>query len=85
MDASLLLNRKPKPDTTVKIHPLIQNRWSPRAFSPKPIPHEAVMALFEAARWAPSSYNEQPWRFIYATAGHPSFAKICGAMLGNNA
>jgi nitroreductase len=42
------------------------NRWSPRAFSPEPIEEETLMRAFEAARWAPSSNNEQPWRFIVA-------------------
>lgn len=48
------------------INPLILNRWSPRAMSGEPIIQEELMQLFEAARWAPSSYNNQPWRFIYA-------------------
>lgn len=42
------------------------NRWSPRAFSPEPIDDETLMSLFEAARWAASSFNEQPWRFLLA-------------------
>ena len=42
------------------------NRWSPRAFSPRAVPEETLMAAFEAARWAASAYNEQPWRFIIA-------------------
>ncbi len=41
-------------------------RWSPRAMSGEPISEKELMTLFEAARWAPSSYNNQPWRFIYA-------------------
>jgi nitroreductase len=41
-------------------------RWSPRAFSDKPVEHEKLMSLFEAAKWAPSCYNEQPWLFLYA-------------------
>lgn len=45
---------------------LILNRWSPRAMSGEDISHEELMSLFEAARWAPSSYNNQPWRFVYA-------------------
>ncbi|QCR21072.1 nitroreductase family protein [Pontibacter sp. SGAir0037] len=48
------------------IHHLIKNRRSTRAYSDKPVPAEAIAALFEAARWAPSAMNEQPWRFIYA-------------------
>ena len=42
------------------------NRWSPRALSGEEISDEELMTLFEAGRWAPSSYNNQPWRFIYA-------------------
>lgn len=46
---------------------LIAKRWSPRAFLDKAIEEEKIMSLFEAARWAPSAYNEQPWRFLTAT------------------
>lgn len=42
------------------------NRWSPRAMSGEPITDEELFSLFEAARWAPSSHNNQPWRFVYA-------------------
>ena len=48
------------------VNPLMLNRWSPRAMSGEEISDEDLMRLFEAARWAPSSYNGQPWRFIYA-------------------
>lgn len=41
-------------------------RWSPRAFSGETLRDDEIMSLFEAARWAPSSYNAQPWRFLYA-------------------
>ncbi len=47
------------------IEPLILNRWSPRAMSGETLTDEELLPLFEAARWAPSSYNGQPWRFIY--------------------
>lgn len=46
--------------------PLFLERWSPRAFDPRPIDDDVLMSLFEAARWAPSSFNSQPWRFAYA-------------------
>ena len=49
------------------IHDLLKRRWSPRAFSDRPVEAEKLRILFEAARWAPSSNNEQPWRFIVAT------------------
>ncbi len=52
--------------TTYSINPLILNRWSPRSMSGEELHNEEIMSLFEAARWAPSSYNNQPWRFIYA-------------------
>jgi nitroreductase len=55
-------SRKP----TYPINPLILNRWSPRSMTGEDIANEEIMSLFEAARWAPSSYNNQPWRFIYA-------------------
>jgi len=52
--------------STYPIQPFILNRWSPRAMSGESLSEEELMTLFEAARWAPSSYNAQPWRFIYA-------------------
>lgn len=53
------------------IHKLIKKRWSPRAFADKLVDRELLRQLFDAARWAPSSYNEQPWRFIVATKDQP--------------
>ncbi|MGD8778182.1 MAG: nitroreductase family protein [Ignavibacteria bacterium] len=50
-----------------EIHELIKNRWSPRSFKPVTLEKEKILSLFEAARWAPSSYNEQPWHFIIAS------------------
>ncbi len=49
-----------------KINPLILNRWSPRSMTGEKMADDTIMSLFEAARWAPSSFNNQPWRFIYA-------------------
>ena len=55
--------------TTRDLHPLIRDRWSPRAFdSSKPVPQDALISVLEAARWAASSNNVQPWRFIVATS-----------------
>jgi len=48
------------------IFPAILNRWSPRAFDSVDIPDDKLLVLFEATHWAPSAYNGQPWRFIYA-------------------
>lgn len=58
-------------ETSVPIHPLLAERWSSRAFSDEPVPTEIVLSLFEAARWAPSCFNEQAWRFIVATRDDP--------------
>jgi nitroreductase len=53
-----------KPD--FPIEPLLVDRWSPRGMSGEEISHQELMALFEAARWAPSSFNAQQWRALYA-------------------
>ena len=58
--------QKPAP-TDHPVADVVKNRWSPRAFSKKPVPPEVLHSLFEAARWAPSSGNEQPWAFLVAT------------------
>ena len=68
------------------VHELIQNRWSPRAFSDKQVPQEVLRSLFEAARWAPSSNNEQPWAYIVATKDDAeNFEKSLGALVEFNA
>ena len=68
------------------VHELIQNRWSPRAFSDKPVPQEVLRSLFVAARWAPSSNNEQPWAYIVATKDDAeNFEKSLGALVEFNA
>jgi nitroreductase len=53
-------------DTHPNVHELIRNRWSPRAFSSQEVSNEDLKVVLEAARWAASSYNEQPWRFFVA-------------------
>lgn len=53
------------------IHPILTNRWSPRVFKDIQIDEQQLVTLFEAARWAPSSRNSQPWRFIYASKRNP--------------
>jgi nitroreductase len=54
-------------DTQYPIHDVMRRRWSPRAFDDRLIEPEKLRSLFEAARWAPSSNNGQPWRFLVAT------------------
>jgi nitroreductase len=61
---------KPKPQFAHEIHPLLQRRWSPRAFSTRPVDEATLLTLLEAARWAASANNEQPWRFIYGAKTH---------------
>jgi nitroreductase len=53
-------------DTLPSVHELIRKRWSPRSFSAREVSAEDLKAIFEAARWAASSNNEQPWRFLVA-------------------
>ncbi len=60
-------------ETSFPIHPLILERWSPRAMTGEPLSEEEFLPLFEAARWAPSSYNGQPWLFLYARRGTELF------------
>ncbi len=57
---------KPAP-VQYPVHDVIKRRWSPRAFAERPVDTGTLRSLFEAARWAPSSNNEQPWRFIVAS------------------
>jgi nitroreductase len=54
------------------LHDVVSHRWSPRAFENKPVTHHQLRSLFEAARWAASSYNAQPWFFIVATKDDPA-------------
>lgn len=54
-------------DTQHPVHDLIRRRWSPRAFADRPVEPDKLRSVLEAARWAPSSFNEQPWSFIVAT------------------
>jgi nitroreductase len=68
------------------VNDLIRNRWSPRAFADKPVPAEVLRSLFEAARWAPSSNNEQPWAFLVATKDDAkNFEKSLGSLVEFNA
>lgn len=63
--------------TDYPIHSVFTERWSPRAFSDEPITKTQLMTIFEAARWAPSSYNNQPWIFIYGKKGDAAWNTLC--------
>ena len=67
-----------------EIHPLIKRRWSPRSFEDRPVEKEKLQRLFEAARWAPSSFNMQPWKFIIGFKGTKSYDKIMASLVEFN-
>ncbi len=67
------------------VHSLIERRWSPRVFADRPVDPADLHSLLEAARWAPSSYNEQPWRFIVATRDDPeNFQRLLDCLVPAN-
>lgn len=66
------------------IESLFVRRWSPRAMSGQPISEEEMLTLFEAARWAPSTYNEQEWRFLYARRDTPQWPIFFGLLAEGN-
>ena len=68
-------------ETQVPIHELIRRRWSPRAFSDLPVEPDKLLSLFEAARWAASSNNEQPWAFLVATQHDPKHFEAMASVL----
>jgi nitroreductase len=68
------------------VHDFILERWSPRAFSPKPVAHDVLRSLFEAARWAASSFNDQPWSYLVATKDDAeNFSKMVSVLMDSNA
>ena len=72
------------PDTLQALHPLILKRWSPRSFSDRPVSKDQMDELFEAARWAASSNNEQPWSYTYAFRGSPGFDSLWECLAPGN-
>lgn len=66
------------------IIPAILHRWSPRSFSDRPVSPKDLHTLFEAARWAASSYNEQPWRFLVGVRGSETYQKILSSLIEFN-
>src|SRR5438309_679557 len=67
------------------VHELIAERWSPYAFADRPVSKDDLLSLFEAARWAPSSYNEQPWGYLVATRDDPEgFARLLSCLVEGN-
>jgi nitroreductase len=66
------------------IEPLLLDRWSPRAMSGEPLEDGELMRLFEAARWAPSTYNEQEWRFLFARRDTPHWTAFFELLMEAN-
>ena len=76
--------KKPAPADR-PIHPLLAERWSPYGFTAESVALRDLLALFEAARWSASSYNEQPWRFIVARREEPhAFEKVLSCLVPFN-
>jgi nitroreductase len=72
-------------ETQAPIHDLIRRRWSPRAFSEQPVEPDKLLSLFEAARWAASASNEQPWAFLVATRqDSENYAAMLGVLVEFN-
>jgi nitroreductase len=71
--------------TTYPIDPDILHRWSPRAFDGSVLDEASLLTLLEAGRWAPSSFNYQPWRFVYALRDTPEWEALLSALLPFNA
>ncbi len=73
------------PEIAAPIHELLASRWSPRGFDPEAsVTKNQLDALLEAARWAPSASNQQPWRFIVVRRGSAGFAKVIDHLVGFN-
>ena len=67
-----------------QIHEQFTQRWSPRAFTDETIDKTTLLSFFEAARWAPSAYNSQPWRFLFALRGTPDFERYLSLLVEFN-
>ena len=71
--------------TNHPVHELIRNRWSPRSISSKPVEREKLLSILEAARWAPSCFGEEPWRYVVATSDDPEGLKAAqGVVMEGN-
>jgi len=83
MPKSFKMSKKAK--TVFPIHPLLGERWSPRAFRDESIENEKLMRIFEATRWSPSAFNEQPWRFIIGVKNSGNtYGKILSGLVDAN-
>lgn len=78
------VNKRKHAPVVEGVIPTIFKRWSPRSFSDKPVDKALLEKAFEAARWAASSYNEQPWRYIVGFKGDETYDKIYSTLIGFN-
>jgi len=82
------MNQLPKGENQRKaaypIESIFLRRWSPRALSGEPLSNTEMLTLFEAARWAPSTYNEQEWRFLYARRDTPQWPAFFELLMEGN-
>ena len=78
-----VINQK-STDAQQTLHPLLEARWSPRAFDGKPLTEEEMKNILQGARWAASSMNEQPWFFYYALAGTEGFDQFWDCLMPGN-
>jgi nitroreductase len=75
----------PRANTDHPVQELFAERWSPYAFADRPVSREDLLSLFEAARWAASSYNEQPWSYLVATReDRPAFELLLSCLVEGN-
>jgi nitroreductase len=82
-EEKIMADKKASPD--YPILPVLAERWSPYAFEDRPVSQADLRSLFEAARWAPSSYNEQPWRYILATRDDPKqYDQVLSCLVDGN-
>jgi nitroreductase len=71
--------------TEFPVHELLSRRWSPRAYCDRPVEREKLLSVLEAARWAPSSNNEQPWSFLMALKDQPeNFERMLSCLMESN-
>lgn len=81
------MTKNPTHGARVAEHPIddmFVSRWSPRAFDPSPLSNDDLLTILEAARWAPSGGNVQPWRFVYALRGDDFWPALLGSLVPSN-
>lgn len=71
-------------DSEYPVHTLFLERWSPRAYSEDALDRSDLMTILDAARWAPSASNNQPWRFVYGIKGTPTFETLLSVLVPAN-